>query len=300
MSSFSREIRSFLVVSQSASIRAAADRLNLSAPALSRQIQILERSYGVALIVRSASGIALTAEGEALRDEAMRWMADDTAFSKRLRQDRNAVGLRLRLGVMEGLIETLVPPLLARLESHFKSVELELAVGSTTEIINRAEALDLDIIAAFNMPRLSRLVVVQSEEYHLGAIHAPGYGPKGDGPISLADALRYPLCLPNDALSMHTRLLAEILSERVNPTVRISSNSISALLSYLRAGKGLGFLTWPDVARDVLDGRLVFRPLENKRLTEALSISVCRGNGLAEATGTVVNHIRDALEDIGK
>ena len=300
MSSFSREIRSFLVVSQSESIRAAADRLNLSAPALSRQMQILERSYGVALIVRSATGIALTADGEALCNEAMRWMADDTAFTNRLRQDRNAVGLRLRLGVMEGLIETLVPPLLARLESHFTSVELSLIVGSTSEIIQRAEALELDIIAAFNLPRLSRLVVVQSEEYHLGVIHAPGFGPDGDGPISLADALQFPLCLPSEALSMHTRLLAEILSERVNPTVQINSNSISALLSYLRAGKGVGFLTWPDVAQDVLGGRLVFRPLKNKRLTETLSISICRGNALAEATGVVVDHMREVFEEIGK
>ena len=94
MSAFSREIRSFLVVSQSASIRAAADRLNISAPALSRQIQILERSYGTPLLLRSAAGVALTAEGEALRDEAMGWMADDAAFSKRLRQQRNATDLR--------------------------------------------------------------------------------------------------------------------------------------------------------------------------------------------------------------
>ena len=77
MSAFSREIRSFLVVSQSDSIRAAADRLNLSAPALSRQIQILERSYGTPLLVRSSSGVALTAAGESLRAEAMRWMEAD-------------------------------------------------------------------------------------------------------------------------------------------------------------------------------------------------------------------------------
>lgn len=189
MSAFSRELRSFLVVSQSDSIRAAADRLNLSAPALSRQIQLLERSYGTKLLVRSASGVALTHEGEALRDEAIRWLADDAAFSKRLRQQRNVTDLRLRLGVMEGLIATLIPPLTERLEALFGVVELELAVGTTQDIIDRAEALELDMIVAFNMPRLSRLAVVHTQEYHLGAVYAPGFGITGDGPLPLAQAL---------------------------------------------------------------------------------------------------------------
>ncbi len=300
MSAFSREIRSFLVVSQSESIRAAAERLNISAPALSRQLQLLERSYDTQLLVRSAGGVALTAEGEALRDEAMRWLASDAAFSRRLHQARKATDLRLRIGVMEGLVATLIPRLSDRLEDLFGVVELDLAVGTTTDIIDRAEALELDMIVAFNMPRLSRLVVVQTEEYHLGAVFAPSLGLDGAGPLPLAEALKHPLCLPSSALSMHTRLLAEILSERVNPRVHVSSNSITALLTFLRLGSGVGFLTWPDVCRDVEAGTLCFRPLDNRRLTESLSISICRGNSLGDATGTVVREISSLLEELGR
>lgn len=300
MSSFSREIRSFIVVSQSDSIRAAAERLNISAPALSRQLQMLERSYDTKLLVRTANGVSLTAEGAALRDEALRWVASDAALSKRLHQANKANRLRLRLGVMEGLVATLIPPLTKRLEELFDEVELELAVGSTSDIIPQAEALELDMIVAFNMPRLARLVIVETQEYHLGAVFAPSLALQGDGPLSLAEALKYPLCLPSSALSMHTRLIAEILSERINPRVRISSNSITALLTFLRQGSGLGFLTWPDVCADIEAGKLCFRPLANRRLTETLSISICRGNNLGEATGTVVREISDTLAALGK
>ncbi|MFN3497582.1 MAG: LysR family transcriptional regulator, partial [Pannonibacter indicus] len=99
MSAFSREIRSFIVVSQSDSIRAAAERLNISAPALGRQMLILERSYGAPLLVRSTSGVALTAAGEELRNQALRWMEADTNFSQRLQQTKLAMDLRLRMGV---------------------------------------------------------------------------------------------------------------------------------------------------------------------------------------------------------
>lgn len=278
----------------------AAEKLNISAPALSRQIQLLERSYDAQLLVRSAGGVALTAEGEALRDEAMRWMAADAAFSKRIHQARKATDLRLRIGVMEGLVGSLILRLTEHLETMFGEVELELYVGTTRDIIDRAEALELDLIIAFNMPRLSRLTVVQSEEYHLGAVYAPSLGLTGTGPLPLAEALRHPLCLPSSALSMHTRLLAEILSERINPRVCISSNSISALLTYLRQGKGIGFLTWPDVRTDVDAGRLIYRPLDKRRLTESLSISICRGNSLGDMTGPVVREISALLEELGK
>lgn len=80
----------------------------------------------------------------------------------------------------------------------------------------------------------------------------------------------------------------------------LSSNSIYALLSFLRAGKGVGFLTWPDVCADVEAGRLIFRPLDNRRLTETLSISICRGNSLGDQTGVVVGEINAVLDGLGR
>lgn len=272
----------------------------MSAPALSRQMQILERSYGKKLLVRSANGVALTSEGEVLRNEAMRWMEADAALSQRLHRDTKSSGLRVRMGVMEGLVPTLVPRLKDHLTEEYGRADLELAVGSTRDIIDRAEALELDIIVAFNMPRLSRFAVVQSEEYHLGVVFAPGFGPDGEGPVSLAEVLQYPLCLPSAALSMHTRLLAEILSVRINPHVSFSSNSIGALLTFIKRGDGVGFLTWLDVCQDVEAGNLIFRSLENKRLTETLSVTVCSGNSLAADTGAVIQAIQGILGDLGR
>lgn len=301
MSAFSREIRSFVVVSQSSSIREAATLLNISAPALGRQMQNLEDRYGCALITRSAAGIALTAEGATLRDKALGWLSDDANLARKLHSGAARRGLRIRLGLMEGLVADLVPPLVERLEARFGPVELDLSVGSTDGLIGRADTQDIDVIVAFNMPRLARLVVVRSDEYHLGVVHAPGYGPPDDGaPLALSTALEWPLCLPNSALSMHTRLLAEILSVRVNPLVALSTNSIGALLAHLKARRGLAFLTWLDVCGEVEAGNLVFRPLKSRRLTETLSLAICRGNVLGEATGDVVGAIESVLWEMGR
>ncbi len=299
MSAFSKEIKSFVVVAHSGSIRAAAEKLNISAPALSRQIKMLEESYGKQLLIRSSEGVVLSAEGEQLRTAATAWLAEDVTLSKQFHRDQKKADLRLRLGTMAGLVDTWIPSLIERLEESFDNVELDLVIGSTAEIISRAEALELDIVVAFNLPKLTSMVVAGSQEYHLGVVSAPGYGPAGDGPISLKEALDFPLCLPSSALSMHTRLIGEILSVRVSPDVHVTSNSVPAILHFLRRGRGVGFLTWPDVARDVEAGQLTFRPLAVRRLTETLSTAICRGNDLAEATPVVIKAIETTLSDLG-
>lgn len=300
MSAFSKELKSFVVVAHSGSIRAAAGKLNISAPALSRQIKMLEESYGKKLLIRSSEGVVLSAEGAELRTAATEWLAADVILSKHFHRDQKKADLRLRLGTMAGLVDTWVPALMECLEESFDNIELDLVVGSTDEIVGRAEALELDIAVAFNLPKLTSMIVAESKEYHLGVAFAPEFGPTDDGPISLKEALDYPLCLPSSALSMHTRLIGEILSVRVSPDVHVTSNSVPAILHFLKRGRGVGFLTWPDVARDVEAGHLAFRPLAVRRLTETLSTAICRGNDLAAATPVVMKAIQSTLTDIGE
>ena len=61
-----RLLRSFLAVAEDRNISAAARRLFLSQQTLSGQIQQLERSVGVPLLVRGTRGVTLTAAGERL------------------------------------------------------------------------------------------------------------------------------------------------------------------------------------------------------------------------------------------
>ena len=64
-----RHLRALLEVAAVQSIGRAAERLGVTQPALSRQLQELERSLGFALLHRGARGVSLTAGGTALASE---------------------------------------------------------------------------------------------------------------------------------------------------------------------------------------------------------------------------------------
>ena len=61
-----RLVRSFLAVAEELHFSRAAERLNLSQPALSRQVRDLERRIGTELFVRATRSVTLTESGALL------------------------------------------------------------------------------------------------------------------------------------------------------------------------------------------------------------------------------------------
>jgi hypothetical protein len=109
MTAFSRELRSFLEIAGERSLRGAAEKLNISPSALSRQVQILERDFGVPLMVRLSQGIELTAQGRALLKLAEGWLREEESLRGSIHQFEDRPSLTIRLGLVECLASSVLP-----------------------------------------------------------------------------------------------------------------------------------------------------------------------------------------------
>lgn len=266
MTALSRELRSFLEIAGERSLRGAAEKLNLSPSALSRQIQILERDFGVPLLVRLPQGIELTAEGNSLLRLADGWRKDEADLRGAIGRIAERPGLTLRLGLMECLAQSALPL------PEDPGVRLEVVVAGTGPLTEMLFHNELDAIVAFNVPRVAQLRILWEQDCVLGLVHGNGISPPPGPAVRLQDCLQWPLCLPDQSLSMHPRLTAEIFRSRIDPVIALRSNSIALLRRFVAMDRGVSFLTWYDVSEEVGQGLLNFVPLENKRLKETLYI----------------------------
>ena len=93
-----RHLRSFVAVAEELSFRRAAERLHISQPPLSRQIQALEEELGLRLLERDRrSRIALTDAGHTFLADAR--LALSTVAAAPRRAQEAALGSRGRLNV---------------------------------------------------------------------------------------------------------------------------------------------------------------------------------------------------------
>ncbi|KAF0093128.1 MAG: LysR family transcriptional regulator [Puniceicoccaceae bacterium 5H] len=148
------KIRAFLTILDEGSVRRAAALLNMSQPALSRQMQALEHEVGGRLLERSAQGVLPTAGGLALAEKMRPLLsAFDTALAETRQIVRGHSGA-LRLGYLNSAGVQYVQPAIIRFRQTQPEARLQLLDLTPAEQAHalRKGALDLaltDHTAAF-------------------------------------------------------------------------------------------------------------------------------------------------------
>ncbi|MBW4090027.1 MAG: LysR family transcriptional regulator [Proteobacteria bacterium] len=146
-----RQLRTLLTTVETASVSAAARRLNLTQPAASQQLRDLERSLGVRLLDRARGRIIPTAAGAAVLDPARRAQAAAEDVVAAAGRHRSGERGRVRLGTGATACIYLLPPVLAAVKRRMPGLDITVATGNTAEMLRQVEAGTLDI-AFVTMP----------------------------------------------------------------------------------------------------------------------------------------------------
>jgi len=158
-------IHLFLSVAEAGSLSAAARRLGLSQPTLSRQLQALESEIGLPLFQRSARGLALTGEGEALVEAARQMAGAADRFSREAAGRVGDLTGDLRISVNEIVGVHLLPPALAAFREHHPEVQLELVIDNQASNLHHRDA---DLVLRMFRPRQQDLIARRLADLPLG------------------------------------------------------------------------------------------------------------------------------------
>ena len=106
-----QRLETFLTVCSTMNYRRAAERLHLTQPAVTKQIQALEALYGVRLFTYDSRKLKKTPQGETLETYAISQRYQDEELRRALRAQEKT---RLRIGATKSIGDYILPPQISR------------------------------------------------------------------------------------------------------------------------------------------------------------------------------------------
>lgn len=133
-------LRAFLETAETGSLSAAARKLGLTQPTLSRQVAAMEQALGVTLFERGKQAMVPTATGLHLLEHARAMGSAAQALGLAASGQSEAVEGMVAISASDAIATWVLPPILAKLRQHAPGIVLEIVTSNALSDLRRREA----------------------------------------------------------------------------------------------------------------------------------------------------------------
>ncbi len=243
-------LRAFVAIVDAGGFGRAGTRLNVSQPALSRQIRSLEAELEVQLFDRIGRRTRLTAEGEDLLRRARDLLAGADSFGERARALKSGKAGVLRVGATPQAMETLLAGFLPRYRRRHPGVDVRLVEDGGVRLASRLDHGDVHLaLTASTDARFHRRLLMPL--YVLAVL------PKSSrlgrrATLEISELAEAPLLLTRRDFASREWFDAACQVAHVRPRVLLESGAPSTLVALARVGYGVAVV--PSNVRVPRDG----------------------------------------------
>lgn len=251
----SAEMQFFSLLVRSGSLSAAARELQVTTPAVSKRLALLEQHLGVRLLRRTTRRMALTEEGEAYLADARRILADIEALEGRLRGITEQPAGLLRVNATLGFGRMHIAPLISGFAREHPGVQVQLQLSASPPPLTQDS---FDVCVRFGEPPDARVIARLLAPNRRLLCASPGYLARRGTPKTPADLARHDTIAirQGDEAYGVWRLRSGKRTETVKVHGPLSSNDGEIAVQWALAGHGIVLRAEWDVARYLKSGRL--------------------------------------------
>ncbi len=240
-----KQLRAFCFAAQTGSVSKAAERLFLSQPSVSLQIQALERELGIALFERRGPNIKLTPEGEALYELALPLVQGMDTLPEAFAAQRGKLESgELNIAAGESTILYILPQPMKQFADTYSGIRLKLhnVTGRDGLAMLRADEVDF---AVGSMPE----EVPDDITYHPIFVYSTVLITPKDHPlarrkdVALKDISPYGLILPPRHLATWRMVDLMFRQHDASYTVALEAGGWEVIKKYVELGLGISIVT---------------------------------------------------------
>ena len=238
----SKQIEIFYEVYKHSSMTAAANKMEISQPSVSKTLGNIEKNLGFKLFIRKGKKLIATNEATELFEHA----SIVTNQLKNFNYIANTYKSRsldfINIGTTPSLAETLVPKIIKQYNLIKPDARFNLINLNSIDLIEERYKPDIDITICFNArtPLNSKNITIQKGKHFL--VSPKEYNLKKE--IYLKDVMHLPYIEITNLLSLYSdsSIMNYFIEKELDMNFYLKSDSYSAALSIIKEGIGISIL----------------------------------------------------------
>jgi DNA-binding transcriptional LysR family regulator len=284
--------RYFYAVALEGSIRRAAERVHISASALSRQVRLLESEFGQALIEHHGRRIVLTSAGNILREHIRQLMLQDAAVKDAIRTSNGLQFGHVKVASGNGYVSDLADVVIPEFLECHPQMTYGIDIGNGDAVLRMVIDEVVDIGITMNPPQHHLIKVVHSAPAPLLVVLPLGHALSEAESLSLNNLQQFAIgLLPSQhRIRQSIKVVEDAVGIKLHPV--LESNSYEILKSLVKNRLAITIL--PEFAIKTSGWESVFKliPLQHERLAQTTSGIIARqGRAIPESVMEFVNFV---------
>jgi DNA-binding transcriptional LysR family regulator len=236
-----RHLRYFVAVADAGTVSRAAGQLNVTQPALSRQLRDLEEELGLPLFDRVGRRLSLTAEGEHLLERTREILRAADALRERARAVAGGQTGTLRLGATAQTLESLISGFLVGFRRSWPGIDVRLVEDGGVRLRARVARGELHL-ALGAVPAGDELQARPLFPVWVLAVLPARQAPARRKTLEVAELDGQSVLLLRRDFASRLRFDAACEAARVRPHVLLEGNDPHSLVSLARGGHGIAIV----------------------------------------------------------
>ncbi|HEX7057386.1 MAG TPA: LysR family transcriptional regulator [Bacilli bacterium] len=224
------DLEIFATVVELSSLNKASRVLNLSQPALSRKIRLLEENLGINLFTRRGKRLELTESGRIAYDFALEFRMLQKRFAQELLRHNGLDKESLTLGASLTTLQSTLPDVISLMRQYDATTDIKTVTGKTHEIVTlvKEKKVDVGLVASAISDRSLNCIPLFDD--HLTLVVPQRHPLAAVGEAKIRDLNRMPMIVFSKGTWY--RILMDDLFHRysVMPEIKMEIDSFEAIL----------------------------------------------------------------------
>lgn len=296
----SRQIQYAILLSQVRNFSQVAEKLNISQPALSKQILSLEQELGVKLFDRNNQPLTLTPAGEHFIREAKALLYKEEQLLRSMERFQSGEVGQLTIGITPFRSSYLISNVVKKVREKFPGTRIKLHEAGSD--ILRKEAVEGKYdFAIVNLPVDDSILDVKSLEADKLVLAIPnsliGKITKNctDTEIDFKDCKDLPFVVVGETQEMRRLFDKLCAAAGFIPNIAAEVVGLTTAWTIARAGVGATILPWQFVVQEHLDERLTIVELKDAIYTRQPVVVTRRDQYMTDAANYAIALLTGAL-----